>query len=82
MLGGEESTHDTTYNHSTAKCELYLKSKLSGEQVDVGNFKRFHDIACIHCLVANRDVKFQVDNFIRFMEDCLDLKIAMDTDQY
>ena len=37
--------------------------------------------ACIHCLVANRDVKFQVDNFIRFMEDCLDLKIAMDTDQ-
>lgn len=40
------------------------------------NFKRFNNNTCIHCLAVNRDVKFQVDNFIRFMKDGLDLKKA------
>ena len=64
------------------KCDLYLNSKLCSEQVDVGDFERLHDLACIHCLVANGDVKFQVNNIIRFMKDGLDLKIAKHSDQY
>lgn len=82
VFGGEESIYDIIYNYSIVKCEFYLKFKFCGEQVDVGNFKCFYDIVCIYCLVVNRDVKFQVDNFIWFMENCFDLKIVMDIDQY
>lgn len=46
------------------------------------NLERFHNNTCIYCLAVNSDVKFQVDNFIRFVQDGLNLKMAIYSDKY
>lgn len=58
----------------------HLNAQLCGEQVDIGNFKRLHNISTVGFLAVNRDGKFKVRLFIRFVPDGVNLHIMNDCD--